>query len=246
MSILDNVKDRFLSRKDDWDDEYYDDYDDEYSDDYYDDDYEDEPKTSSSGVARWPHELDAAGQRANRLEGGTPLVSNSDVRSTFKPSSRDSSNRVPDYDGALTNYKIEAREGLTRASNHSEETLEAARHELDQLQQGISVPLNSYKGQSSKSNKTASASRRIVSVKVQAYDDAQKVSEAFRTGSSAAVSLSAVAPDLARRVLDFCFGVVSVSAGSVENLGNGVFFLNHGGSPITESEKQKLKDEGIL
>ncbi len=81
---------------------------------------------------------------------------------------------------------------------------------------------------------------------MQVYDDAQKVSEAFRTGSSAAVSLTAVQPDLARRVLDFCFGVVSVSAGSVENLGNGVFFLNHGGSPITESEKQKLKDEGIL
>ena len=250
MSILDNVKDRFLSRKDDgWDDEYYDDYDDEdYEDDYYDDDYRDDEQSPSDGVANWPEELDASNRRAGRLEGGTPLVSTADVRSTFRSSSaqRVSPNSVPDYDNALSNYKIEPREGLTRASSHSAESLEAARQELNQLQQGIPVPLNSYKGTGGQSSRTAVASRRIVPVAVRSYDDVQKISDAFRSGSSAAVSLAAVSPELGRRVLDFCFGVVSVSAGSVESLGRGAFFLNHGGSPITEAEKQQLQDEGIL
>ncbi len=249
MSILDNVKDRILSRKDDgWDDDYDEDdyYEDDYAEgDYYeDDDFDD---AQSDGVAQWPDELDNAGRRAGRLEGGTPLVTSTDVRSTLRSSQRSNANRVPDYDNALSNYKIEPREGLARTSNHSPESLDAARQELEQLQQGIPVPLNSYNGQNGQApTRSAAPSRRIVPLVMHSYEEVQKISDAFRSGSSAAVSIAAVPPELGRRILDFYFGVVSVSAGSVESLGNAVFFLNHGGIPITETEIQRLKDEGIL
>lgn len=245
MSILDSVKSRFRSNDDDWDEDY-DDYGDDDYDDYGDDgDYGDDEEGSSDGVARWPESLDSSDRRSNRLEDGTPLVTSTDVRSAFRASDRaahEQPNSVPNYNSA-SNYKIESRDGLTRASNHSPETLEAARQELDQLQQGVEVPLDSYSGGGPK---VTAASRRIETVRIRDYEDAQDISEAIKSGSSVAVSLATVSPEVGKRVLDFCFGVVSVTGGSFESLGNNVYFLSRGGGAITEAEKQELKDEGLL
>lgn len=249
MSILDTVKSKFRTNNDDdWDDEY-DDYGDDDYDDYDDADEIDEDiddNGTSGGVASWPEGLDNADRRSSRLEDGMPLVTNTDVRSTFRANDRAAHqqvNAVPNYDSATSNYKIEARDGLSRSSNHSPESLEAARQELDQLQQGMEVPLDSY---SNGGPKVTPASRRIETVRIRSYEDAQKISEAIKAGSSVAVSLATVEPGTGKRVLDFCFGVVSVVDGSFESLGNNVYFLARGGGQITETEKQELKDEGLL
>lgn len=283
MSILDNVKNKIgdiadrRGFKNKWDNRYddgYDDYDDGYDDDYYDDDYDDyddqqDRDTVSSrvtprgagNVASWPGELSGGSRRESRLSETTPLVTNADVRArAYERPGHSEHQQVsgrPNYESSLQSYDIKPRETLGRGSNHSEESLQAAREELASLQQGIPVPLNSYAGQRStgedgtivtgvKSTYPSSVSRRIATIIPTSYADAAKVSEAFRNGTSAVVSLTAVSPDLARRILDFCFGVVSVSGGSVDKIGSKAFFLSHGGASITDTEIQQLKDMGVL
>ena len=254
MSILDSVKgklgdkiDNIRNRDDydEWDDDY-DEWDDDYEedDDFYagdsrDDDY-DSDRAQDAGWGR------------GRDDAGTPLVSTTDIRASrgYDRRARESASiGTPDYESSLSMYKIEPRDGIGRASNHSPESLDAAREELDALQRGIPVPLNSLSGQTPRSAQVkspATVSRRIVTITPTSYEDAAKVSEAFRSGSSVALSLTAIRPDLARRLLDFSFGVVSVSEGKVEKIGERVFFLSRGGISLTESEKQQLIDAGVL
>ena len=282
MSILDSVKGKLnFGRKDRWDDDYddeygegYDDYGDDYEGDYddypeegydrgYDDDYgyeRDEPERVRDGVAAWPEQLDGGPRRESRLSEVTPLVSNSDVRSkSYEYSHRNQQRNVsrPDYETSLQQYDIKPRDYIGRISNHSEESLSAARQELEALQRGEEVPLNSLNaenrptasigaGQRRSSYSTSAVSRRIVTVVPTSYEDAAQVAEAFRNGSSAVIAFTQIRPELAKRLLDFSFGVVSVSGGSVEKIGDKVFFLSRGGVAITETEKQQLRDAGII
>lgn len=251
MSILDSMKDKLggkldgLRGRDDWDDEYdeYDEWDDDYAeeddfyDDYDDDGYDADKTQDTSG---W-----------GRGDAGTPLVSSTDIRASrgYESRRRESSNGTPDYESSLSMYKIESRDGIGRASTHSPESLDAAREELDALQRGIPVPLNSMSGQTPRSAQVKSpstVSRRIVTITPTSYEDAAKVADAFRAGSSVVLALTAIRPELARRLLDFSFGVVSVNEGKVEKIGDRVFFLSRGGISITESEKQQLIDAGVL
>lgn len=293
MSILSNVKDRFgfgsnRNQYDDYDDyDEYDDYDDYEDDEYDNDDYSgnyDEDNVSPSGrvvprsasggksskASSWPETLDGGARRESRLAEVTPLVGNYDVRAKTYESSRGHSDSpmassTPDYESSLQMYDIKPREGLGRNSNHSEESLSAAREELESLQKGITVPLSSSMPEPPapqdsqqqiqpktppktppKSPSPSTATRRIVTVIPTAYSDVAKVSEAFKNGASAVVSFGAISPELACRVLDFCFGVVSVSGGSVEKIGSKAYFLSQSGVSITESEIQQLKNAGVL
>ena len=266
MGILDSVKsvkDKFgRGRNDDWDDDY-DEYDDDYDDwddgdDY--DDYEEEERSSrvrtrdydSDRDSSWQRDSTRGGGRSGRIDSFTPLVSDSDMRaqrSYESVSRRSEDSSRPDYESSLQMYKIEPRESVGRGSTHTEDALEAAREELSQLQKGIPVPLNSLNNTSGGSPRAAqpsTVSRRIVTITPTSYADAERVAEAFRNGSSAVVSFTAIKPDLAKRLLDFSFGVVSVSGGTVERIGEKVFFLSRGGVSITEAEKQQLRDTGIL
>ena len=252
MSILDSVKGKLgdtignIRNRDDWDDEYddYDEWDDDYEDDddFYEDDRSDDYNSGRGQDGGW----------SRRGDDDTPLVSTSDIRASrgYDRRARDNASiSTPDYESSLSMYKIEPRDGIGRASNHSPESLDAAREELDALQRGIPVPLNSMAGQTPRSAQVKSpstVSRRIVTVTPTTYEDAAKVSEAFRAGSSVVLALTSIRPDLARRLLDFSFGVVSVNEGKVEKIGERVFFLSRGGISITESEKQQLIDAGVL
>ncbi len=239
----------------------YDDYDD--YEDGYDDGYDDEPKATQRVSSRTrsdalrPGDLSVVSRRDNRPIETTPLVTNSDVRakSYESLSSRQDNSKVsskPDYETSLQAYDIKPRETLGRASHHSEESLELVRSELESLQKGAQAQSNGEKPQGSKSDNggvkhLSTVSRRIVTIIPTSYADVEKVSKAFRNGSSAVVSLSVVSPALACRILDFSFGVVSVSGGIVEKIGDKVFFLSHAKSaPISESERQQLKDAGVL
>ncbi|MGI6220370.1 MAG: cell division protein SepF [Coriobacteriales bacterium] len=256
MSILDSVKGKLGDKldgfrgRDNWDDDYddYDEWDEEYDeDDYYDsqsDDYDDGYDPNATQAPGW--------DRGGRGDAGTPLVSSTDIRASrgYESRRRDSSSiSTPDYESSLSMYKIEPRDGIGRASNHSPEAIDAAREELDQLQRGIPVPLNSMSSnlpRSAQVKQPSTVSRRIVTITPTNYEDAAKVADAFRAGSSVVIALTAIRPDLARRLLDFSFGVVSVSEGKVEKIGERVFFLSRGGISITESEKQQLVDAGVL
>ncbi len=262
MGIFSNVKDKLgFQRKDDWDD--YDDYDEDYDDfddysDDYDDDYDNSHQQSSrdrsrssrqDDVADWPSDLSGGRRRESRVSTGTPLVSNADVRSKAYDDRRQQSraNMTPDYESSLQNYKIEQRDSSNSRQARTQESLQAAREELESLKRGIPVPTSGASSEPRQSDFTPSTvSRRIVTVIPTSYADAEQVSDAFRSGSSAVISFAAVSPELAKRLLDFSFGVVSVSGGSVQKIGDKVFFLNHGGVAITESEKQQLRDAGVL
>lgn len=264
MSILDKARSKLslggndydgYDEYDEWNDDYADDFDDNYDDyagdfdDEYSEDYGSAPRQSafSSLTDRFRGNSQ---QRQSRASQATPFVDDTDVRASTRRSALQ-----PDYEASLSNYKIEPRDNNlareTSAGSARQESLEAARAELDQLQHGVAVPLNSYSGGGIASNRNSydtpsTVSRRIVTVLPKNYADAEKVSEAFRSGSSVVISLVNVDAALGKRLMDFCFGVVSVSNGSVEKIGSCVFFLSRGGRALTESEKQQLRDSGIL
>lgn len=258
MGIFDNVKGKLsdkvgsIRNRDDWDDEYdeYDEWEDGYEDDeYYEDDYEDDYDRRDR---RESDRNSTTGSWRNRDDSPIPLVSSADVRASraLDDRMREPVSGSPDYETSIQqNYKIEPRDGIGRSSGHSPEFLNAARDELDQLSRGIPVPLNSMAGagQQGRAGATPSTvSRRIVTVVPTSYEDAAQIADAFRAGSSVAISLVALKPDLARRLLDFSFGVVSVSEGKVERVGERAFFLSHNGAPITDSERQQLAEAGVL
>lgn len=53
-------------------------------------------------------------------------------------------------------------------------------------------------------------------------------------------------PELAKRILDFSFGVVSALGGTVEKISDKVFLLSHSSTGITAAEERRLRDAGVM
>ena len=78
------------------------------------------------------------------------------------------------------------------------------------------------------------------------YTEAEKVAITFKEGVNVALVLKTTRPELAKRILDFSFGVVSALGGTVEKVSDKVFMLSHSQGGITATEQQQLRDAGII
>ncbi len=262
MSILDNVKNRFSrnGRTDNYADEY-DDYD------YYEEGGYESPGDYGRGEelqgAQRSDSAFSISSRGSRSNEHTPLVTNTDVRSSAF-AQKYSEQPIPRGNNTYHSFSNEdyavSGKSLAPASNRSLQSLQSAREELEALKACSGVDSSILSSSSQESLKTASraystssrgsysevANRRITALAPKNYEEIAQVSEAFKGGSVVILSLSKVDAALAKRLLDFSFGVASALGGSVSKLSAQVFLIARSGVTLTDAEIEGLKEKGIL
>lgn len=87
--------------------------------------------------------------------------------------------------------------------------------------------------------------RKIRVIRPQAYEDVEAVAKGFKGGDLIVLALNGTRPELARRILDFSFGVACALDGTVDCLSDRVFAIIKG-APMSEDERQQLRREGVL
>ncbi len=93
---------------------------------------------------------------------------------------------------------------------------------------------------------TGHAPRRGVTViRPAAYGDVERVAKVVRAGDVAVLSLKATPADLAKRVLDFSFGVACFAEARVDCVGDKTFAIVHGAA-LVEAEIAALRSQGVI
>ena len=79
-----------------------------------------------------------------------------------------------------------------------------------------------------------------------AYDDCQTVIRRVRTNQPVVLAFSTTEHELAKRILDFCFGFACGIGGRVEELGERTFCVLPDGVELTDSAIEKLVRDGVM
>lgn len=79
-----------------------------------------------------------------------------------------------------------------------------------------------------------------------AYDDVQMVVRRVRTNQPVVLSFKNTNLEVAKRILDFSFGLSCGLGGSVEELGDRAFAVLPAGISLTQSDRDKLVADGII
>jgi cell division inhibitor SepF len=88
--------------------------------------------------------------------------------------------------------------------------------------------------------------RRITTVTAVNYNDARLAGEAFRARTAVIVHLVDLDDDVARRVVDFCAGLVFGNHGKLERISPRVFLLTPHGMDVADEARAQLKVDGFL
>lgn len=83
-------------------------------------------------------------------------------------------------------------------------------------------------------------------LKPTSYDDVQMVVRRVRTNQPVVLSFKNLKIEIAKRILDFSFGLACGVDGSVDELGDRVFVVLPNGIELSDADKQKLKSDGLL
>jgi len=86
---------------------------------------------------------------------------------------------------------------------------------------------------------SARANRDLEHLKPTSYADAENISISLRRGSVVVLDLTDVRPELAKRILDFSFGVTSAFEGQVDRFADRVYILTRNGA-LTEAERSRI------
>lgn len=78
------------------------------------------------------------------------------------------------------------------------------------------------------------------------YDDVQTVVQRVRTNQPVVVVFRSTSNDVAKRILDFCFGFSCGIGGDVSELGDRVFAVLPAGTKLTATDLDKLAADGDL
>lgn len=103
-------------------------------------------------------------------------------------------------------------------------------------------PFDSYSGASLTSY---SATRSVVVLKPASYAEVERVSKSLKAGDAVVLCLGSTPDSLAKRVLDFSFGVASALDASVECIADKVLSVTRG-KDLTEAERASLRSQGVL
>jgi cell division inhibitor SepF len=82
--------------------------------------------------------------------------------------------------------------------------------------------------------------RRIDHISPVNYADAEQVAQALKRGVVVVLDLKSTRPDLAKRILDFAFGVASALDGQVDRFVDRVYIFTRNG-PLTEEEQASIR-----
>ena len=103
-------------------------------------------------------------------------------------------------------------------------------------------PYDAYAGRSAGSH---IPSRSLKIIRPLQYGDVESVAKAIKAGDAVILALASTPEALAKRVLDFSFGVASALDASVDCVSAKVFAITRNGA-LTQAEKTNLKNQGIL
>ena len=84
------------------------------------------------------------------------------------------------------------------------------------------------------------SSRQLQHLRPKSYADAEAISISLRQGAAVVLDLTDVRPELAKRILDFSFGVTSAFEGQVDRYADRVYILTRNGS-LTEVEMARIE-----
>ena len=229
-SMFGDIKSKLgFGRKNDYE-EFYEDYEEfEEGDDYgeygYDESYE-----RTSGSAYDPYDSVTTREPGERSRRGSSSSCRTMVESSLPPQ--------------MTPQGTAAASAAASAVHH-------ARSEgLNSLFESTTPPTDTRPTSSRGASASASGSRFTPSrtlkvVAPGAYNDAEAVSTALKLGNAVVLNLAATPDALAKRILDFSFGVASALDANVECVGNKVFALTRI-DELTEAERSYLRTQGII
>lgn len=83
-------------------------------------------------------------------------------------------------------------------------------------------------------------------LKPTSYDDVQMVVRRVRTNQPVVLSFKNLKIEVAKRILDFSFGLACGIDGAVEELGDRVFVVLPQGVELAEADKRKLRADGLI
>lgn len=83
-------------------------------------------------------------------------------------------------------------------------------------------------------------------LKPTSYDDVQTVVRRVRTNQPVILNFRTLNIDTAKRILDFSFGLACGIDGSVEELGDRIFVVLPQGVQLTETDRRKLRQDGLI
>lgn len=165
--------------------------------------------------------------------------------------SRESS--TPSYDAS---YK----DALANSNVHSLPNLQRERARFEDVESRISAPKSGtsqpassassssrdpFSGYTGTPTGSLSPCRRLEVFRPVAYGEVENVARSLKAGDVVVLSLSLTRPELAKRILDFTFGVASALEGTVDRLADKVFVITRSGA-ITEDERAQLRSAGII
>jgi cell division inhibitor SepF len=82
--------------------------------------------------------------------------------------------------------------------------------------------------------------RRVEHIRPATYADAEQVAQELRRGSVVALDLRTTRPELAKRILDFSFGVASALEGQVDRHIDRVYIFTRNGA-LTDEERAAIR-----
>lgn len=83
-------------------------------------------------------------------------------------------------------------------------------------------------------------------LKPESYDDVETVVRRVRTRQPVALVFNGVRTDVAKRVLDFCYGFACGSGSSVQEVGDRIFMVLPQGCEVQHTDLAKLRTQGYL
>lgn len=235
----------------------YDEYDD-YADYEEDDSYTTRSAGSRSGYS-------------TRGSSSLPrLVSMSDARESarYPTASRDVSRRstaVRSYGRDMVDSSLppsmtpEGTAAVSAASNRRSEgldslfssTADASASDVSKLEPSLpimeqsSTPVHTSVPNLGVASINLPGKRQLQVIRPNKYDDVENVTKVLKSSDVAILSLTSVAPDLMKRMLDFSFGAASALDASVEAVGNRVFAITRG-MPLSDAERSDLQSMGVI
>ena len=261
--MFDNLKSRlgFNRDEDKYEDDYvedeeYDDYD-EY-DEYgpgYDDDAGAEPGAYRPATTSSSRSRSRSFGRAN----STPdLVSIDDVKASTQVPDRLQRDPLADSDGYSTRTSRSGTFGTRNVIDNTAPAPSSPAHNaamrgdarkrsegLDSLFEPSSSSYDPYEAYSGGSSGVHSPGRALEVIRPTLYGDVEKVAKAVKSGDVVVLVLRHTPDDLAKRILDFSFGVASALDANVECPADKVFAIARGNA-LSDSEKRYLRSQGAF
>lgn len=185
-------------------------------------------RASASGAhVQHADHADTAYRGASTSYGASPLSSVSSSVSTGVPGASQSTSSFSTGSRARTSAS-------TLAGGSSDSASKAQRTGFD--------PYEAYAGGGASS---FSSTRSCTVLKPASYDEVERIAKVLKAGDVMVLALRNTPDPLAKRILDFSFGVSSALDASVECVADKVFAITRGAG-LTDAERTTLRNQGVL